>query len=66
MYDDDSARFEKTETPAAESQAIPGLRLLPQHLSLLLDLSLWFQYMSGVHAGKYVGNDLQWHHLAMP
>jgi hypothetical protein len=40
--------------------------LLPVGIYLLLDLSLWIQYLPGVYARKYVGNVLQWHHLDMP
>jgi len=34
--------------------------------SFLLDLSLRFSDMSGLHDGKFVGHDLQRHHMDLP
>ncbi|MBW1753000.1 MAG: hypothetical protein JRJ46_07825 [Deltaproteobacteria bacterium] len=51
------------ETPQSPAKQLPLLRPV---FAFLLEMPLRVQYMPGLHAGKYLGNVVQWNYLAMP
>ncbi|MBW1740392.1 MAG: hypothetical protein JRJ42_04555 [Deltaproteobacteria bacterium] len=53
----------KTQQEKAKEVLLPYMWA---RTSLLLDLSLRFSDMPGVHGGKFVGHDLQRHYLDVP